>query len=213
MFRLLMTLMIASTLIGAITVGTFAAFTDTEEDPNNDITAATVDFTINGDSHCVAVSLFPGADIDWDDVEDCVTPVTNIGGDAIDVYLQLVLTPLACDPAPPEDPLISEFCDDGTDITGAEVSLDSASFGATNLIVGGGGQTYAGLVDLAGVAGLLCAKIGTLAASGEIGDALDFSFDGSLDDVGNDAQGDTLKIDLHFAAVLAGEAAPPDCGV
>jgi hypothetical protein len=221
MFRLLMTVMIASVLIGAVTVGTFAAFGDTEKDIDNLITAATVDLEIAPGSHCEVVDIIPGEDIDWDGEDDCVTELTNGGDSAIDVYLEVVLTPAACDPsdngADGEVPGAddgSQYCDDGEDITGSEVSLDLALFGATSLLDDGEAYNLAGvpdpplLGDLGEVEGAGCVLIGTLA-----GDAFaDFSFDGTLDDVGNTAQGDALTIDLYFAAVQAGEAAPADCG-
>jgi predicted ribosomally synthesized peptide with SipW-like signal peptide len=204
-----MTLMIASVLIGAVTVGTFAQFTDPEDDTDNDITAATVDILLTGgDTHCVVLSLVPGADISWGAgaETDCVTNVANVSvDDPIDVYLKVVLTPVECTAGAPGADDGSQYCDDDADVTGTEVSLDSASFVAPDLLVFG--EAYYTKLDLAGVAGLGCVLIGTLAGGADT----DFSFDGSLDDVGNTAQGDALTIDLFFEAVLAGDLVAPDC--
>jgi predicted ribosomally synthesized peptide with SipW-like signal peptide len=197
-----MTLMIATTLVGAITVGTFAAFSDEESDLDNDITAGVVDIELVGGGHCVAGLLIPDDDIDWGDgpAEECVTGVTNTSDIAIDVYLKFALTPVAC--AGP-----AEFCDEIADITGTEVLLDVASFasdddGLVDLL--GEGEAYEGAGDLGDLAA--CTKIGNLAA----GEGADVSFDGTLDDVGNAAQGDSLKIDLLFEVVQEGAEAP-DC--
>lgn len=201
MRRILFPLLIIGLAAGLFTLGSGAFFSDVENSTGNTFTAGTLDFACDGTGtkrFCTAsgdyivANTFPGDD----GVADILTDVTNEGTIDGDLYVMFTFTPFACDDAPNggvNDG--SQYCDDGGAALGPEdITVTDNS---TGLTLG----TVSTLDDLPQT----CATAVITGWATDASATLDLT-DIQIDEgIGNDAQGDGIKIDVAWLFVPPGQ--------